>query len=104
MPNAHPSHNRCAAGIDPMRHRQFQRQVRSAIIGGANPGEELAMPAFNPQPSVHPFGCGKATTQQVDLRPDLAAFFVKATREPAPHRISNEIGILAEIRAQGGYN
>jgi hypothetical protein len=62
------------------------------------------MPAISPQPSVRPADSSKTTPQQVDLRPDLAAFFIKVCRKPAPNRIDNAIGILAEIRAQGGYN
>ena len=62
------------------------------------------MPTINSRPSVRPSDCGKTTPQQVDLRPDLAAFFVKVCRKPVPSRIDNAIGILAEIRAEGGYN
>jgi hypothetical protein len=94
----------CTAGINPMRHRQFQRQASSAMIGGAELGEEIPMPTSNPQPSHRPSDRCITMPPLGDLRPDLAAFFVLASREPAPRRISNELGVLAELRAQGGYN
>lgn len=54
------------------------------------------MPASNPMPPVR--------RSQSGLRADLAAFFIKVSREPAPRRIGSELGVLADLRAQGGYN
>jgi hypothetical protein len=103
MPDAHPA--------SPLLHGRHRSHAALAIpaqshLGedrGADQGEEIPMPAFNPQPSVRPSDRGFTMPPQRDLRPDLAAFFVKASREPAPRRIGNELGVLAELRAQGGY-
>lgn len=60
------------------------------------------MPGFNPLPTARPSDCCSTMRSRGNLRPDLAAFFVQASREPAPRQISNQLGVLAELRAQGG--
>jgi hypothetical protein len=103
MPDAHPAF--------PILRGRHQSDAASAVptrsqLGddrGAKLGEEIPMPALNPQPSVQPSDRCFAMPPQGNLRPDLAAFFVQASREPSPRRIGNELGVLAELRAQGGY-
>jgi hypothetical protein len=59
---------------------------------------------MNHLPSVQPSVRSHALPPHGDLRPDLAAFFIHASREPAPRCISVELGVLADLRVQGGYN
>lgn len=61
------------------------------------------MPAFSPVPSARPLSRSHAPSPPGSLRPDLAAFFIKASREPAPRFLGSELGVLAELRAHGGY-
>jgi hypothetical protein len=62
------------------------------------------MSATNSQPSLQPAGGRLTTPPQGDLRPDLAAFFIRTSREPPPRCIGHELGVLAELRVRSGYN
>lgn len=61
------------------------------------------MPTLYPPPPNHASDQPSAQSPKGDLRPDLAAFFIKASRDTAPRRVSSELGILAELRAESGY-
>jgi hypothetical protein len=104
MPEAHPAHRPLRGRHESDALAAIPSPRRLADDREAEQGEEFPMPAMNAQPSVRFSDPGLVTTPRCELRPDLAAFFIRTSREPAPRRLGTELGVLAELRAQGGYN